>query len=253
MKPTFTAAIIPALLALAASSAQAAPLQNGQFTQGVAGWQLAGDTTALSGSFLGASLGSASALVMGTASTAYDDDAPALAGTFNVSGLDPVETSSATGLETALGLAQGALGSNAYEGSGASQTFTVAAGDQLSFDYRLLTRDNGNAASEPDAAWLIWNEGGNALQIALSDSSLLAGGPAGWLDSGVQHYSFTSAYTGQATLGFAVVDVNSFGTTSLLAIQNIAMTPAVPEPQSLALALMGLLILVSTTVRPGDH
>ncbi|KGM39684.1 hypothetical protein JY96_05660 [Aquabacterium sp. NJ1] len=242
-------------LALAALSmgaqAHAADLQNSSFTQGLNHWQSAGDVSTQSGTVLGINLGAAPVAVLGTASTAYDDDAPALAGSYNLSGLDPIETAPAQGLESWLSLPAQALGSNAYEGSAISQTFDISAGSQLSFDWRLLTRDNGSNQGEPDAAWLSWNQGGQVQLIALGNagSSALQAGTGGWLDTGLQHASYTAQQAGTLTLSWVLADVNSFSNTSLLTLENVAVTPSVPEPAGIALVLTGLVMLARASRR----
>lgn len=242
-------------LAMAALSmgtlAHAAALQNGSFTQGLSHWQTAGDVATQSGTVLDINLGTAPVAVLGTASTLYDDDAPALAGSYNLSGQDPVETAPAQGLETWLGLPAQALGNNAYEGSAISQTFDLSAGSQVSFDWRLLTRDNGSNEGEPDAAWLSWNQGGNVQLIALGNvaSGLMQASTGGWLDSGVQHAAYTAQQGGTLTLSWALTDVNSFSNTSLLTLQNVAVTPSVPEPAGIALVLTGLVVLARVSRR----
>lgn len=245
-------------LALAALSmgtlTHAAALQNGSFDQGLSHWQAAGDVSTQSGTVLGIDLGAGPAVVLGTASTVYDDDAPAPAGSYNLSGQDPIETAPAQGLESWLGLPAQALGANAYEGSALSQTFDVTAGTQVSFDWRLLTRDNGSRQGEPDTAWLSWNQGGQVQLITLGNvgSSLLQAGAAsanGWLDSGTQHASYTAQQGGTLTLSWVLADVNSFGNTSLMTLQNVAVTPSVPEPAGIALSLTGLVMLARRTRR----
>lgn len=245
-------------LALAALSmgalAHATELQNGSFTQGLSHWQAAGDVSTQSGTVLGINLGAAPVAVLGTASTVYDDDAPAPAGSYNLSGQAPLETAPAQGLESWLGLPAQALGSNAYEGSAVSQTFDISAGSQVSFDWRLLTRDNGSSQSEPDAVWLSWNQGGQVQLIALGNagSSLLQAGTAGangWLDSGTQHASYTAQQSGTLTLSWVLADINSFSNTSLLTLQNVAVTPSVPEPAGVALVLTGLVLLARASRR----
>lgn len=244
-----------ALVALAMSPlAHAAELQNGSFTQGLNHWQAVGDVATRSGTMLGINLGAAPVAVLGTASTVYDDDAPALAGSYNVSGLDPIETAPAQGLESWLGLHAQALGANAYEGSAISQTFDISAGAQVSFDWRLLTRDNGSNQSEPDAAWVSWNQGGTVQLFSLGNvvSSLLQSGTAsasGWLDSGMQHASYTAQQGGTLTLSWVLADINSFGNTSLMTLQNITVTPSVPEPTGVALVLTGLVMLARASRR----
>jgi len=243
-------------LALAALSmgtlAHAADLQNGDFSQGLSHWQAAGDVSTQSGAVWGINLGAAPVAVLGTASTVYDDDAPALAGSYNLSGLAPIETAPTQGLEAWLGLPAQALGNNAYEGSAISQTFDITAGSQVSFDWRLLTRDNGSNQGEPDAAWLSWNQGGNVQLIALSNvgSGLMQASTGGWLDSGVQHAGYTAQQGGTLTLSWALTDVNSFSNTSLLTLQNVAVTPSVPEPTGIALVLTGMVLLTRAGRRP---
>lgn len=245
--------IAAALMGLLASSAHAAALQNGTFAQGLLGWQAAGDVSVQSASALGLPLGNGHAtLVLGTATTFTDDDAPSAAGAYNLSGNDPLLSGDPAGLEASLGLALNALGNNVYEGSSARQTFTVSAGDVVSFDFMLASRDSGMNQSEPDTAWLSWQVGTGSVSLSTlgSTASLSMGTLAnGWTGSGWQHVSFTASSTGQVTLGFAVADVNSFTTTSLLSIQNVAVTAAVPEPESLALVLTGLVLLGAATRR----
>lgn len=245
--PTLLTAV---LASLSAQQALASGLQNGQFTQGLSAWQTAGDASVQSGSVLGVNLGPAPALVLGTATTWADDDAPAAAGAFNVSGLDPLAAGEVAGLEALLNLPTSAMGPNHYEGSSALQTFDVQAGQQISFDWRLLTRDNSSHLAEPDTAWLVWNQGNQASLQALGDvaNTPMQASTGGWLDSGLHHIAFTSTYTGMVSLGFAVSDTNSFSNTSLLTVQNVSVS-AVPEPQSVALALVGLMWLCRSAAR----
>lgn len=238
------------LMALAAfgAQAQAASLQNGSFNQGLSHWQVAGDAAVRSGGLHGADLGNAPVLLLGTASIDFDDDAPSPPATFNFSGHAALETSTNAGLEEQLGLPTLALGTNAYEGSGALQTFSVNAGDTIAFDWRVLSRDNGFTASESDVAHVFWQAAGQTQLVELGQLATLnlqnAGN--GWLDSGLRHFSFIASHTGQMTLGFSITDVNSFNGTSMMAVQNVVATAAVPEPESMALALVGLILLGRT-------
>ncbi|MGC4060976.1 MAG: hypothetical protein QM749_09045 [Aquabacterium sp.] len=241
--PSLTA-LATALLGLLASCAHAAGVQNGDFAQGLQGWQTAGDASVQSTSAVGLSLGNANAtLLLGTAVTFTDDDAPAAPGAYNLSGNDPVLSGDPAGLEASLGLPLNALGSDVYEGSSAKQTFTVSAGDVVSFDFMLAT--HGLPMNEPDTAWMTWQAGSAtpALSTLASTSPTMGSMANGWFGTGWQHVSFTAGSSGQFTLGFAVADVGSFTTTSLLGIQNVAVTAAVPEPESLTLVLTGLVLL----------
>lgn len=240
MKKAFTPSLLLALLAFGAQ-AQAANLQNGDFALGLNGWQAVGDASVQTGNVLGLSLGLTPALVLGTASIDFDDDAPAAAGAFNVSGQ---AAALAGDLEAVLGLPATQLGTNGFEGSGATQTFLVSAGDTITFNWRLLARHHTFLGTESDTAHYFVQTGGNLQAFTLGElaSLPLQNLGNGWLDSGMQQVSYTAQDTGLLTLGFAAVDVNSFNGSSLLAVQNVAVT-AVPEPEGLALALVGLLLL----------
>jgi hypothetical protein len=244
MKSLFAPTFTLALAGLLASQAHAAPLQNGGFI-GLTGWQTFGDVDVRGNTELGLDLGGAHVLLLGTATSFTDDDAPDAAGAFNLTGTDPLLAGEPAGLEASLGLPMSALGANVYEGSSARQTFSVSAGDVVSFDWFLASRDSGARYDEPDTAWMVWNEGSSTNLITLGSTANLSMGtqPAGWMASAWQHASFTSTYTGQVTLGFAVADVNSFTTTSWLGVQNVAVAAAVPEPESFALVLTGLVLL----------
>lgn len=243
-----------ALSACALTSAQADSLQNSSFSQGLQAWSSQGDVSVQNGALFGLNLGASPALVLGTATTWFDDDAPAAAGAYNVSGHDPVDLDPlvnlpASSLESGLGLPLGAFGTQAYEASVASQTFTVTAGDQISFTWRLLTQASTSDTPLPDTAWLLWSEAGSTTLQALGDvDSLNTAGALqqagqGWLDSGLRTHQFTAGSNGTVTLGWALADVGSYGNTSLLSIQNVTHSPAVPEPESIALVLAGLVLM----------
>lgn len=221
---------VAGLLMLTGTAAHAAPLNT---------WQTAGDVT--QNTQLGAiSLGSSSYL-LGTASASAAEDAPLAAGALNLSGQNPLETGELTAI---LGLPGAILddevnGNFAYEGSALFDTENVQAGDTLNFDWRLFGQINTGFTPVPDTAWLIL--GNEAFKLADVDSLDMVSN--NWLDSGTRHISYTFTQTGSMKIGFVVADVDSYGTSSVLAIQNVALTAAVPEPEGVALALTGLLIL----------
>lgn len=231
-------ALCLALPLLGASAAHAAPLQNGDFQQGLLGWQTAGDASVQGGA--------SPQLVLGTATTWTDDDAPDAAGAHNLSGQDPLIAGDASGLEAWLGLPTSAFGPNAYEGSAAMQTFDVQAGDRVSFTWQLATRDNGTHIAEPDAAWLVLGEGGPAAAQLLGDTATLSmqAQAGGWLASSAMQHSFIAMQSGPLTLAWAISDTNSFGNTSLLRIGQVTVT-AVPEPGVIALVLAGVFVTVA--------
>lgn len=246
MKFRFPLSVLPAFSALALSlaslgGAHASTLVNGDFAQGLNGWQAAGDASVQGGTVLGIDLGTDATLVLGNASSLFDDDAPEAAGAYNLSGNEPLLAAEPDGLEASVGLSVGAFGLDAQEGSSALQSFSVQAGEQISFDWRLLTRAGLDATDSPDTAWLVWADGAQTQLIALGRTDGLSGDAdaAGWLDSGWQHLSFTATVSGSVSLAFAVTDGQSFTGSSLLALRQVQAS-AVPEPTSAFLALAGL-------------
>jgi len=240
-----------ATLTLVGTLAHAAQLQNGSFSDGLANWTTAGDVSVQTGAVKGYSLGRSPTLVLGNAATVYDDDAPAAAGAFNVSGLAPVE---APVIEAALGLPAGSLSDpdqnfSAQEGSVVTQNFFIQAGQTLSFDWRLLAQPNSSTEPLPDTAWLSLNLSGAYSLVKLGDASTLSTTVNNWRDSGLQHYSITASQSGTVQLGFAMADINSYDTSSLLAIQNVSLsaTPAVPEPDGIALILTGVALTMGAS------
>lgn len=224
------------LITLSGAVAHAAPLNN---------WLTAGDVAQ------GAQLGSIDltthSYLLGTASMDVAEDAPLAAGTLNLSGQNPVDTTSLTGT---IGVPDTLFDDEAqahfpYEGSALFNNVNVQAGDTLSFDWRLFAQPTTGSMPAPDAAWLILDN----TAVKLADVGNLSVMTGTWLDSGLQHVSHTFTQTGLVKVGFVVADVDSYDTTSVLAIQNIGLTPAVPEPEGVALALTGLLILGRLTRR----
>ena len=190
---------LPALALIAGAQAQAAD------------WTLLGDVVAAGGSF--------------TLTTAFnaDDDAP-----FNLSGnpaawIDTVEL--AAGLPFhALDLAD----EPAYEGSLASRSFTVRAGDTLSFDWRFSTLET----LFQDQAFAVL--GGQLVTLATRGSAT----------PGVHSFSRTFDTGGTVTLAFGVVDTGDFNGVSTLTVSGVTLAP-VPEPASWALWLAGAAGLVT--------
>lgn len=222
-------------LSLLSLTAQAATLTNGDFEDGLSLWSVIGDAEATNSFGIGAVSG-ASALLLSTASAdlgAYDDPLP-------WSGHSAVDNY-AGALNTFTGAAPGALdlspGFEAYTGSAATQTFTVQAGQTLSFQWNLLTRDAGM----PDYGFVVVN--GSVMQLAGSSSAVL-GTPLADLpvQTGWQTYNRTFSQNTTVTLALGVVSVgDSVGTTALL-VDKVQVT-AVPEPESVSLLLAGLFAL----------
>lgn len=182
-------------LAAAAGSAQAQ-------------WALTGDAT----------VNAATGTIVLT--TAYTDgeDAP-----FNVSGSPAAWIDQ---LEPAAGVPYQALDlpdEPAYEGSVATQSFQVQAGQTLNFFYQFSTEET----RFQDLAFLVIN--GTVLPLARAGAGLPPQGLP---------YSFLISGTGTMTVGFGVVDTGDVNGVSRLTVSQIAIAP-VPEPATWALALAG--------------
>ena len=229
--------------ALLLSPALAAASPDLGASQGLVNWQTAGDVAILSGAVLGLELGPQATFVLGTAIVGDADDAGYAPGAFNLSGLDPVGAGQSPAVEDPLALPQGSFGPDATEGSSMAQTITVAAGDTLSFQWRLATRTPAAIlGSEADAAWfsVASGSGTSLVKLGAIDNLSLVGNASGWLDSGWRSFTWTASQAGTLTIGLAVTDQSGFTDTSWLAVRSMAITTSVPEPSTWALALMGL-------------
>ncbi len=238
MKTTNHIVILIAAAILAASSAAYSQPTNGNFSSGLSGWTAYGDAAAVAG---GALITTAA-----SAASTNDDDPPAAAGEFNYSGSDP-DSDPTNSLAPALGLAAGGLdpdagnGIFAQEGSALSQSFTVAAGEVIVFDWRLYTNDNA-VQRNPDYAFVIINgsrftlgtsaDAGNASSFT---SGL--GNTTFALETGLSTYTSTALAAGTVNLAFAIVDSDGFDTTSALFIDNVSV---IPEPSTVALIAFGM-------------
>jgi hypothetical protein len=250
-----------ALASLFTAAAHAVPVLNTPNVANLTGWTSAGDVALRSDGTAGLTL-SESSLLLSTATTDTQDDFPASAGAFNVSGNNPVAGGST--LETSVGLTPGALDDNtsfhfAMEGSSAWKEFSVLAGDTLKVDWQLFARpDTGTSGIPlPDTAWLVWSQGANTQLFKLADVlSAPMGNTAdanGWLSTGPQHYTLNATSNGTARLGFVVADMDSFDTTTVLAVSNVVQTSVVPEPSTVLMVLAGLVMMVFMNRRQNNR
>lgn len=175
-----------------------------------AGWSMTGDV-----------LDSGAAVSLTTAWLAPGDpDAP-----FNLSGHSAVDVAV---VEAAAGVPAYALDLGedaATEGSVAWQMLAVAAGDTLRFDWAFNSVDG----EMPDHAFAVLD--GQVFTLAT--------GPAA--SAGAFSHVFGSAATVSFAIG--VVDTVDVLGVSTLNVSGLTLTPAVPEPGSLALMLAGGAVL----------
>lgn len=249
---------------LAAASAHAAPLQNGSFNAGLSNWTTIGDVAVVTGSAVGHDFGSAPTLVLGTASASQEDDG-AGNGAYNISGTSAAMAGQPNGAEMNLGLLPGALDAtpgtgDATEASSIAQSFFLNAGDTIRFSWQVLTRDAyaGNGDNVNDTAWVAFSLAADPQQAPtitqtqlgnVGTLALSATGTDGWRVTGWNTFTFTATTGGTARLGWAVNDALDITGTTLLAIQNVSVQSAVPEPASVALLLAALGVIGLSTLR----
>lgn len=213
-----------AALGLAALVVGAAPASatvvNGTFDAGsLTGWSIGGDAAALDGT-----------AVLTTSYGADDDGGVNL----NQSGQAPLAAGG--DLEVFAGLVAGSLdeaAQQAYEGSALQQTFTVSAGDQLSFDWRLLSNDT----AMPDLAFVAVDA--QLTTLALSPQAAAGGAALGYAGgTGWASFTYTFVGAGSHTLVLGVADRGDYIGTSALQVDNVLLTP-VPEGDGAVLAALG--------------
>lgn len=125
----------------------------------------------------------------------------------NFSGTNPIAPGS---LEASLGLATGALGGSAQEGSGLYTDLLVGAGDIFSFNWSPFAFDTDDR-----------------IFATINGAIIDLTGPGTSFSSN----SFTT--TGTIRVGFGVIDQKDVLASSALAISNVDLTPAttaIPTP-----------------------
>jgi PEP-CTERM motif len=198
---TFGIALAAAALAAQDAHAQAT-------TTSLAGWSTQGDVVAASGAI--------------TLTTAFTDETP-----FNLSGTPAADI---TLIASAAGVAVTALDlptEQGYEGSLIGQSFAVAAGQSLRFDWSFASLD----ADFLDRAFVVID--GAVFTLATTAAPGAASQPF--------TYSFANAHT--ATLAIGVIDTGDFYGVSSLSVSGLALAGGVapvPEPSSWALLAAGL-------------
>jgi hypothetical protein len=225
MKPSSIHLLAPVLLALAAGISHGAVISD-DFENGLTGWTTRGDV-----SVQGAP--GSRAIVLTTALTGTSDDPMAL----NLSGVDPA--SSAGSLDTFVGIGLAALDldpiNQATEGSAFKRTFSVLAGDTLTFDWQLATRETVGQ----DYAFV--TIGGTLITLGdVSDAINASIAPYG-TETGVATFQYTFATSGNVTIAFGITDVGDYSTTSKLTIDNLSV---VPEPSAALLGALGAVVLL---------
>ncbi|MBD2363589.1 PEP-CTERM sorting domain-containing protein [Anabaena minutissima FACHB-250] len=209
------------------SPAQAIVL-NGDFSNNLNQWETTGDVSISNGQAL-----------LTTASSTLEDDYPEPAGQFNFSGTEVIPIGE---LETFVGVNPLELGEYAIEGSALKQTFTVQAGDILSFSWQFLTNEETpDLFGTNDAAFIILknlNSSSNVIRLAdtngvFSPSTTLGFSAA----TGVNTFKSQSLTAGNYILALAIAGDGDNNVTSALLVDNVKTQPGnaepVPEPESI--------------------
>ena len=132
-----------------------------------------------------------------------------------------------TDLEEFLNLAPGSLdglvSSDATEGSAIKQTFTVEAGDIVSFDWNFLTDEATPSNNFNDTAFL--NVDGFTFELADTGANFVDADNVDQFDeqTDTQTLTFAVAEAGTYSIGFGVVDVGDEVVDSGLVIDDVAI------------------------------
>ncbi|MFZ2988375.1 PEP-CTERM sorting domain-containing protein [Ideonella sp.] len=195
--PSFARRAALALLLTSAVGAQA-QVVNGDFSAGLTGWNTLGNA-----SVAGGQLSLDNSGVVADAS-----DLAAQAG-ISLASLDQ-------------------NGSQAYEGSLASQSFAAGAGDTLQFNWSFSSDETDLSPEFQDYAFVAID--GQMFRLTGVGDALSSGSFSQILGAGASH-----------TVAFGVVDLGDYGVDSFLTVGGVQVqVTAVPEPTGLALMLAGL-------------
>ncbi len=126
-------------------------------------------------------------------------------------------------LDLAPGSLDGLVGGDATEGSVIKQTFTVEAGDVVSFDWNFLTNESTPNTTFNDTAFL--NVNGFTFELADTGTNFVDAPNVDQFNeqTDTQTLTFSIATAGTYTIGFGVVDVGDEIVDSGLAIDNVAI------------------------------
>lgn len=211
--------------------ASAAPLSNGNFASGLAGWTASGNVSTQpllagpspSGDTAQALLGNSGVLPTYALGSAPAVPSATLAAAVGVplSALEALKLPGDTG--------------NVVFGSALSQTFTSSSPAKLSFNWNFLSDESSNGLGN-DFAFVVLD--GVAVRLANTFTPQSPTLSVFTFESGYQPFN-VSLTAGSHTLSIGVVDVNDGLGSSALLVDHVAVA-AVPEPGGWMLMLAGL-------------
>lgn len=147
--------------------------------------------------------------------------------------LQTVPSDNYVALEQFLGLSSGSLDALGYGetfgGSAIKQSFTVNAGDTLSFDWNFLTNESSSSFNN-DFAFLTL---GSPSGLADTNTIFLPSATAFSSETGFKNFSRSFSASGTYTLGIGVVNVFDGETQSGVLVDNVVVSSSptsVPTP-----------------------
>lgn len=228
------------LVSLFAAHAATAAGSPTDFDGGLTGWTSFGDVAL-------PAAGASQQAALTTASFTFDDDVGLGPGALNLSGQEP--GAAGFDLEAFVGLAPGGLdldaATMATEGSALRRSFSVSAGDRISFDWLLATRDTDIGL---DYAFVVID--GQRLDLGSAADASQTGAAPYLVQTGSSRFEYTFQRGGEISVAFGVVDVLDYSATTALYLDNVAIS-AVPEPSTAALLLGGAMLLTAARRRRG--
>ncbi|MCG8591110.1 MAG: PEP-CTERM sorting domain-containing protein [Proteobacteria bacterium] len=237
MRPTRA---VLAALGLALITTPAAAFTNGDFSTGdTTGWNVFGDVLVGDLDTIGLTPDGNDRLIL----TNHPDG-----------GVGPLSANpavTAASLEASLGLAAGTLdalspsGNPATEGSGARQNITASAGDEITFDWQFLSRENIGETTYTD--YFFWSlvdtsDSSVLIQQVLADPSALAASASTLYtnETPVGSVSYVLPSSGTFTFSIGVLDVQDTLWRTGVWVDNLVLIPEPGTGLLLGLGLLGL-------------
>jgi hypothetical protein len=152
-------------------------------------------------------------------------------------------------MEAFFGLGSGTLdalspsGNDVTEGSATQLILSANAGDELTFDYNFLTREDASRSATYRDFFFSTIRSGEEGEVVREDVlaiSRLATSNPNWEQTGWQNVSYNFQTSGTFTIGFGVVDVQDAKLETRLLLDNIRHIPEPSTGLMVSLGLVGL-------------
>lgn len=129
-------------------------------------------------------------------------------------------------------------------GSAISIDIIASAGDVLKFDWNFLTNEAvaPNATAPDFSFWSLSNEQGAVVLATPFSPSFFSSSTSFSFETGYSTSSYTILNDGTYRLGFGVMNAGDDGGNSGLLIDNVTLASAVPEPASITLISVSVVL-----------